>query len=76
MTDDVVDIELLAVAGAAYQALDGRDASFVFTSFPNQELVGNALENFFDTCSTVTVGALFLVAALVKLKFSPQPVRS
>jgi hypothetical protein len=32
LTDDVVDIELLAVAGAAYQVLDGRDASFVFTS--------------------------------------------
>jgi hypothetical protein len=30
LTDDVVDIELLAVAGAAYQVLDGRDASFTF----------------------------------------------
>ena len=29
-TDDVIDIELLAVAGAAYQALDGRDATFSF----------------------------------------------
>ncbi len=28
--DDIVEIELLAVAGAAYQALDGRDADFSF----------------------------------------------
>jgi hypothetical protein len=28
--DDIVEIELLAVAGAAYQVLDGRDADFVF----------------------------------------------
>lgn len=32
LTDDVVDIELLAVAGAAYPVLDGRDASFSFNS--------------------------------------------
>ncbi|MBX7236489.1 MAG: DUF4331 domain-containing protein [Caldilineales bacterium] len=30
LTDDVVEIELLAVAGAAYPVLDGRDASFSF----------------------------------------------
>ncbi len=30
LTDDIVEIELLAVAGAAYQVLDGRDASFSF----------------------------------------------
>jgi hypothetical protein len=30
LTDDVVEIELLAVAGAAYGVLDGRDASFSF----------------------------------------------
>jgi hypothetical protein len=30
LTDDVVEIELLAVAGAAYQVLDGRDAGFSF----------------------------------------------
>jgi hypothetical protein len=36
LTDDVVEIELLAVAGAAYQALDGRDASFSF----NPALIG------------------------------------
>ncbi|MDJ0754646.1 MAG: DUF4331 domain-containing protein [Ardenticatenaceae bacterium] len=30
LMDDVVDIELLAVAGAAYQVLDGRDTSFSF----------------------------------------------
>lgn len=28
--DDIVEIELAAVAGAAYQVLDGRDASFTF----------------------------------------------
>ncbi|HEX5012981.1 MAG TPA: DUF4331 domain-containing protein [Candidatus Limnocylindrales bacterium] len=36
LTDDVVEIELLAVAGAAYQVLDGRDASFSF----NPALIG------------------------------------
>lgn len=30
LTDDVVEIELLAVAGAAYGVLDGRDSSFTF----------------------------------------------
>jgi hypothetical protein len=30
LTDDVVDIELLAVAGAAYKTLDDRDSSFSF----------------------------------------------
>jgi hypothetical protein len=30
LTDDAVEIELLAVAGAAYPALDGRDAAFSF----------------------------------------------
>lgn len=30
LTDDVVEIELLAVAGAAYQVLDGRDGDFSF----------------------------------------------
>ncbi len=36
LTDDVVEIELLAVAGAAYQVLDGSDASFTF----NPALIG------------------------------------
>jgi len=36
LTDDVVEIELLAVAGAAYPVLDGRDASFTF----NADLIG------------------------------------
>jgi hypothetical protein len=30
LSDDVVEIELLAVAGAAYEVLDDRDASFTF----------------------------------------------
>ncbi len=30
LADDTVEIELLAVAGAAYAALDGRDADFTF----------------------------------------------
>jgi hypothetical protein len=30
LTDDIVEIELLAVAGAAYQVLDGTDAGFAF----------------------------------------------
>lgn len=36
LIDDVVEIELLAVAGAAYQALDGRDVGFAF----NPALIG------------------------------------
>ncbi len=32
LTDDVVEIELLAVAGAAYQVLDGRDGDFSFNA--------------------------------------------
>jgi hypothetical protein len=32
LTDDVVEIELLAVAGAAYPVLDGRDSSFSFNA--------------------------------------------
>ena len=32
LTDDVVEIELLAVAGAAYEVLDDRDAGFTFGS--------------------------------------------
>jgi hypothetical protein len=32
LSDDVVEIELLAVAGAAYQVLDGRDTDFVFNT--------------------------------------------
>ncbi len=36
LTDDVVEIELLAVAGAAYGVLDGRDSNFVF----NPALIG------------------------------------
>ena len=36
LTDDTVEIELLAVAGAAYQVIDGRDASFTF----NPALIG------------------------------------
>lgn len=36
LTDDVVEIELLAVAGAAYPVLDGRDATFAF----NPALIG------------------------------------
>ncbi len=36
LADDVFEIELLAVAGAAYPVLDGRDASFSF----NADLIG------------------------------------
>jgi hypothetical protein len=36
LTDDIVEIELLAVAGAAYHVLDGRDSSFSF----NPALIG------------------------------------
>lgn len=32
LADDVVEIELLAVAGAAYAVLDGRDADFTFNA--------------------------------------------
>ena len=36
LTDDVIDIELLAVAGAAYPVLDARDPNFTF----NPALIG------------------------------------
>ena len=45
LSDDVVEIELLAVAGAAYQALDGRDASFIFTSGLADVLTDNVTQN-------------------------------
>lgn len=45
--------------------------SFVFTSVLNQELAGNAVENFAEAHSFVTIGSLLLAAALLKLKFSP-----
>lgn len=45
LADDVVEIELLAVAGAAYQALDGRDASFVFLSGLADVLTDNVTAN-------------------------------
>jgi hypothetical protein len=32
LSDDIVEIELAAVAGAAYQALDNRDAGFTFNA--------------------------------------------
>jgi hypothetical protein len=41
LTDDVVDISLLAVAGAAYQALDGRDTDFTF----NPDLIAVLSDN-------------------------------
>jgi len=45
LADDVVEIELLAVAGAAYQALDARDPSFVFTAGLADVLTDNVTEN-------------------------------
>lgn len=39
--DDIVEIELLAVAGAAYQVLDGRDAAFSF----NPDLISVLSDN-------------------------------
>lgn len=41
LMDDVVEIELLAVAGAAYPVLDGRDASFSF----NSDFIGVLTDN-------------------------------
>ena len=41
LTDDVVEIELLAVAGAAYPVLDGRDATFSF----NSDFIGVLTDN-------------------------------
>lgn len=42
--DDTVDIALLAVAGAAYQVLDGRDTSFNF----NPDLIGVLDDGLYD----------------------------
>lgn len=44
LADDTVEIELLAVAGAAYAVLDGRDADFTF----NPALIG-VLDDGIDT---------------------------
>jgi hypothetical protein len=43
--DDIVEIELLAVAGAAYPVLDGRDAGFSFNSALSGVLDDNVDEN-------------------------------
>jgi len=43
--------------------------SFIFCSLGSESLVGNKLENLFETYSVVTFGALFLFIALVKIKF-------
>jgi len=43
--------------------------AFILTSWMSEDLVGNALESFAEVVSSVTVGTLFLYAALVKLKF-------
>jgi len=45
LIDDIVEIELLAVAGAAYQVLDGRDASFLFTAGLADVLTDNVTQN-------------------------------
>lgn len=45
LTDDVVEIELLAVAGAAYEVLDDRDPSFNFSSALIDVLTDNITEN-------------------------------
>ena len=45
LADDVVEIELLAVAGAAYQVLDGRDPTFLFTAGLADVLTDNVTEN-------------------------------
>lgn len=44
-------------------------AAFILTSLMSQDIVGNDLENWATELSCVTVGALFLFMALVKLKF-------
>lgn len=43
--------------------------SFILTSWMSQDIVGNRIENLSEMFSCVTLGALFLMAALVKLKF-------
>lgn len=45
LADDVVEIELLAVAGAAYPVLDGRDASFSFNPALIEVLTDGVNEN-------------------------------
>ena len=50
--------------------------SFVFTSVLNQEVAGDTVENFAEAHSFVTIGALLVVVALLKLKFSPVSVKT
>lgn len=46
-------------------------ASFLLILFSSESLVGNRLENLFSAASFITFSALFMVAALAKLKFAP-----
>lgn len=52
LADDVTDISLLAVGGAAYQALDGRDANFEFGSSLLNVLRDNVNSNDFAFSNT------------------------
>jgi hypothetical protein len=45
LTDDTVDISLLAVAGAAYEVLDDRDAAFTFNAALIDVLTDNVDRN-------------------------------
>ena len=44
-------------------------ASFILASLGSESIVGNTLQNVFDNYASVTIGALLLFVALIKLKF-------
>jgi len=47
--------------------------SFIISSWFSESMVGDNLQKFFESLSTVTIGALLLVFILLRLKFSPKP---
>jgi hypothetical protein len=47
---------------------------FVFTALGNPEIAGRSVQGILERSSIITLGALFLVAALARLKFSPPAI--
>jgi hypothetical protein len=50
--------------------LIGMISSFLLSSWASESLVGDRWQNLFEELSTVTIGALILMAVLLRLKFS------
>ena len=46
--------------------------AFALSSWASESVVGNNLENLFEELSSVSIAALILIMALVRLKFSKK----